>query len=62
MRLIEWESTIQTIIDESNHEPTEARKNKVLMEWRAKLKNDPTCLPAQHIDEIVREVRRRLGR
>jgi hypothetical protein len=62
MRLIEWEPTIQRIIDESYQEPTEARKNKVLMEWRDKLKRAPTCLPAQHIDEIVREVRRRLGR
>jgi hypothetical protein len=42
--------------------PTEAGKNKVLMEWRSKLKDEPTRLAAQHIDEIVREVRRRLGR
>ena len=62
MRLIEWEPTIQQIIDESNHMPTEAGKNKVLMEWRSKLTDEPTRLTAQHIDEIVREVRRRLGR
>ena len=62
MRLVEWEPTIQKIIDESNQEPTEGRKNKVLVEWRAKLKKEPACLQPQHIDEIVREVRRRIGR
>ena len=61
MRLIDWEPTIQQMIDESNHEPTESRKNKVLIEWRAKLKKEPTSLQPQHIDEIVREVRRRIG-
>ena len=62
MRLSEWEPTIQKITDEYNLEPTEARKSKVLVEWRAKLKNEPTSLQPQHIDEIVREVRRRIGR
>ena len=62
MHLIEWEPTIQKITDEHNHEPTEARKTKVLIEWRTKLKQEPTCLQPQQIDEIVREVRRRIGR
>ena len=62
MHLFEWESTIQTMIDDSNREPTEARKNKVLVDWRTKLKKEPTSLQPQQIDEIVREVRRRIGR
>ena len=59
MRLEEWEVTIQEIIDECNHEHT--RTDRVLMEWRAKLEKEPTLLQPFQIDEIVREVRRRLN-
>ena len=59
MRLEEWEVTIQKIIDECNHEPE--REDRVLMEWRAKLEKEPTLLRPFQIDEIVREVRRRLS-
>jgi hypothetical protein len=31
-----------------------------LIEWRAKLEKEPTQLPPFQIDELVREVRRRL--
>ena len=62
MQLKEREATIQKIIDESNHESKEAGKQRVLTEWRAKLQHEPTLLPPQKIDEIVREVRRRLGK
>ena len=61
MRLIEWEPTIQKITDEYDHQPTEACKHKVLVEWRNKLEKAPTLLEAFQIDEIVREVRRRLN-
>ncbi len=59
MRLQEWEVTIQKIIDECNHEQT--RVNTVLMTWRAKLEKEPTLLQPFQIDEIVREVRKRLS-
>ena len=59
MRLNEWEVTIQKIIDECKHEQT--RVNTVLTAWRAKLEKEPTLLQPFQIDEIVREVRLRLG-
>jgi hypothetical protein len=58
MRLHEWEVTIQEIVDECNNE--ERRSDKVLMEWRAKLEKEPSLLRPFQIDELVREVRRRL--
>ncbi|HEY1598515.1 MAG TPA: hypothetical protein VGG64_02880 [Pirellulales bacterium] len=60
MRLREWEVTIQQIADESNREAMEAGKQRVLTTWRAKLEKEPTSLQAFQIDEIVREVRRRI--
>ena len=58
MRLQEWEVTIQKIIDECNHEET--RVDTVLTAWRAKLEKELTLLQPFQIDEIVREVQRRL--
>lgn len=60
MKLPDWELTIQQIIDESNHEPKESGKSRVLMQWRAKLAREPHLLQPFQIDEIVREVRKRL--
>ena len=57
-----WETIIQRIVDETNHEPKEAGKNRILVEWRAKLEKEPPHLPLHQIDEIVREVRRRLDK
>ena len=59
MRLEEWEVTIQQITDDCNHE--QKRPDGVLMKWRAKLEKEPTLLRPFQIDEIVREVRRRLS-
>ena len=59
MRLEEWEATILKITDECNHQ--RQRPDRVLMEWRAKLEKEPTLLQPFQIDEIVREVRRRLS-
>ena len=60
MKLRDWEQTVQQMIDDSNHEPKESGKSKVLMQWRAKLAHEPHRLEPQQIDEIVREVRKRL--
>ncbi len=59
MRLQEWEVTIQKIIDECNQEQT--RVDTVLLAWRAKLEKEPTLLQPFQIDEIVREVQKRLS-
>ena len=59
MRLQEWEVTIQEIIDECNQE--QDREDRILMKWRAKLEKEPTLLQPFQIDQIIREVRRRLG-
>jgi hypothetical protein len=59
MRLEDWEVTIQEIVDECNHE--EKTSDKALVEWRAKLEKEPNLLQPFQIDEIVREVRLRLG-
>ena len=59
MNLNEWESTIQKIVEESNHETKESGKQRILTEWRAKAEKQPTLLPPFQIDELVRAVRRR---
>jgi hypothetical protein len=60
MKLHDWEQTIRQLIEDSNHEPKESGKSRVLMEWRAKLAREPHLLQPYQIDEIVREVRKRL--
>ena len=59
MRLEEWEETIQNIIDEYNRE--QIRVDTVLKAWRSKLEKEPALLQPFQIDEIVREVQRRLS-
>lgn len=60
MALIEQEAIIQKIVDELHLEPKKAGKNRLLVGWRAKLEKEPPHLPLHQIDEVVREVRRRL--
>lgn len=60
MALKDWESIIRQIVDESNHEAKESAKHRLLVKWRAKLEKEPPHLLLHQIDEIVREVRRRL--
>ncbi len=60
MKFQDWEVTIQKMIEESNHEPKESGKYRALTEWRAKLAQEPHLLQPYQIDEIVREVRKRL--
>lgn len=60
MKLHDWEETVQRMIVESNHETKESGKSRVLMAWRAKLAHEPHLLEPYQIDEIVREVRKRL--
>ena len=55
----ESEGTVQKIIDECRHEQTSP--DKIFMTWRAKLQKEPTLLQPQQIDEIIREVRKRLN-
>jgi len=60
MNFQKWEPTILQMIEESNRQPKEPGKNRVLTEWRATLIKAPHLLQPFQIDEIVREVRRRL--
>lgn len=60
MNFQKWEATIYQMIEESNREAKEPGKNRVLTEWRATLTKTPHNLQPFQIDEIVREVRRRL--
>ena len=60
MNLKAWEATIQQIADEFSLGPTEAGQHRILTAWRAKLKKEPTSLLSFHIDEIVRDVRKKL--
>lgn len=60
MKPPKWTEIIQLIVRDSNHEPKESGKHKVLMDWRAKLAKEPHFLQLYQIDEIVREVRRSL--
>jgi hypothetical protein len=59
MRVQAWEGIVQEITDDCNHQ--QKGEDKVLVGWRAKLEKEPTLLQPYQIDEIVREVRRRLG-
>lgn len=61
MNLRNWETTIQQIVADSNAQPKESGKQKVLTGWRLKLEKEPTSLPPFQIDHIVREVRQRLN-
>jgi hypothetical protein len=61
MNLNEWEATINQIVDEIKQEPPKSRKHKVLMAWRIKLEKEPISLQPFQIDEIPREVRRRIS-
>ena len=58
MNLKPWEATIQQITDESGLVPK--GQQRVLTGWRTKLEKEPTSLEPFQIDEIVREVRKRL--
>jgi hypothetical protein len=62
MDLKAWETTIVQIVDQASHEATERGKQKIVLAWRKKLENEPALLRPQQIDEIVRDVRRRLGK
>ncbi|MHB8968894.1 MAG: hypothetical protein ACYC3X_02240 [Pirellulaceae bacterium] len=60
MKLRDWEVTIQEMLEDSNHEQKESGKYRALTHWRAKLAQEPHLLQPYQIDEIVREVRKRL--
>lgn len=55
-----WESTIQKITEAFRLETKEPGRNRVLMEWRKTLAEEPHLLKVFQIDEIMREVRKRI--
>jgi hypothetical protein len=60
MKMKDWEATIQQMVIESNDETKESGKQKGLRDWRVKLAQEPHLLQPFQIDQIVREVRKRL--
>lgn len=57
MNLLSWDATINQIAAETVQG---GGKDKVLLAWRCKLEKEPNSLPRYQIDEIVREVRKRI--
>jgi hypothetical protein len=62
MDLKNWEATINQIVDEIEQEPPKTRKHKLLIAWRVKLEKESFSLQPFQIDEIVREVQKRISR
>jgi hypothetical protein len=62
MDLKNWEVTINQIVDEIKQEPPKSRNHKLLIAWRIKLEDKPFSLQPFQIDEIVREVQKRISR
>ena len=60
MSLKEWEQTIQEIVEAFNLQKNNSGKMRILREWRARLEKEPPRLQPFQIDQIIREVRRRL--
>jgi hypothetical protein len=60
MDLKDWEATISQIVDQINQEPPKSRQHKLLIAWRTKLEREPFSLQPFQIDEIVREVQKRI--
>ena len=60
MKMRDWEVILQKMLEESNREPKESGRHRVLTQWRAKLAQEPYLLQLYQIDEIVREYRNRL--
>ena len=62
MSLKQWEPIVQEILAEVKQERRPSFGFRIIKAWRAKLKKVPPVLQPFQIDEIVREVRRRLDR
>jgi hypothetical protein len=60
MNLMDFEATIREMADQVHLASNESAKHRVMQTWRAKLEKEPTSLLAFQIDEIIREVRKRL--
>ena len=58
MNLQPWESTMQQIADELRL--AQKGRDRILKAWRAKLEREPFSLRPFQIDQIVRELRKRL--
>ena len=60
MNFKKWEGIIEEMTAAFNLESMESGRNRVLTDWRKSLAKEPHLLQPFQIDEIVREVRRRL--
>jgi hypothetical protein len=62
MNLMDFEPTIREMDHQVNLAGSVVRKRGIIMTWRSKLEKGPSSLRIFHVDEIVREVRRRDNR
>ena len=62
MNLKKWEPVVEAMLAEVKQEKRPSAGYRVIKAWRAKLEQEPPVLQPFQIDEIVREVRRRLDR
>ena len=60
MNFQKLEVNIQNMTEAFNLEPKESGKNLLLTEWRKSLAKEPHLLQQFQIDELVREVRKRI--
>jgi hypothetical protein len=62
MNLKAWEGRINEIVTQAAYENQESRRQRLLLAWRSALAKEPNSLKPFQIDQIIREVRRRLVR
>ena len=60
MNFRNWETIIQKMSEDFHLQSKESGRNLVLIEWRKSLAKEPHVLKPFQIDEIVREVRKRV--
>ena len=62
MNLKKWETVVEAMLAEVKQEKQPSAGYRIIKAWRTKLEQEPPALQPFQIDEIVREVRRRLDR
>lgn len=60
MNFRNWEEIIQKMSEDFRLQTKESGRNLILTEWRKSLSKEPHLLKPFQIDEIVREVRKRV--
>jgi hypothetical protein len=61
-KLDDSQATVDQIVAELSQSAKRTGKRRILMKWREELEREPPHMKLFQIDEIVREVQRRLKR